>query len=142
MITADLGTLELQEEWSDADPSARFRSAFPLHRGTGTARSTVVYFELAPGGAVGTHADSVEEIVLVLEGAVRVVLDGEEGTLSAGQMALVPARVPHAVHNDGDSPARCVGFFAGGRVVSTFEHALVPSGMREFDTDALEPPSG
>ena len=137
MISVGLATLELQEEWSEADPSARFRSAFPLHRGSGAASSTVVYFELAPGGAVSTHTDSAEEVVLVLEGTVRIVLDGEEGALSAGEMALVPAMVPHAVHNDGDAGARCVGFFAGGRVVSTFEHALVPSGMREFDTDAL-----
>jgi quercetin dioxygenase-like cupin family protein len=137
VISADTANLDLQEEWSEADPSERFRSAFPLHRGAGTAHSTVVYFELDPGGAVSTHADSVEEILLVLDGAVRVELDGERGVLAAGAMAVVPAGVPHAVHNDGEVPARCVGFFAGGRVVSTFEHALVPSGMREFDTAAL-----
>lgn len=137
MISADLETLELQEERSEADPSARFRSAFPLHRGTGTADSAVVYFELAPGGAVSTHTDSAEEVVLVLEGTVRVVVGDEQGTLSAGALALVPARVPHSVHNEGDATARCVGFFAAGRVVSTFEHVLVPSGMREFDTGEL-----
>jgi quercetin dioxygenase-like cupin family protein len=137
VISAALEQLDLMEEWSEADPSERFRSAFPLHRGVGAVDSTVVYFELAQGGAVGTHTDSVEEVVLVLEGTVRIVLDGEAGTLSAGELALVPARVPHSVHNAANVPARCVGFFSGGRVVSTFEHALVPSGMREFDTDAL-----
>lgn len=137
MISADLGTLDLQEECSVADPSARFRSAFPLHRGAGTAHSALVYFELAPGGAVSTHTDSLEEIVLVLEGTVRIVLAAEEEALSAGQMALVPSMVPHSVHNQGSAPARCVGFFAGARVISTFDEPLVPSGMREFDTDAL-----
>jgi quercetin dioxygenase-like cupin family protein len=137
MIKASLTGPELQDEWSDADPSIRLRSTFPLHRGTGAENSTVVYFELEPGKQIGTHTDSVEEVVLLLEGTVGVTVDGEEGKLSAGELALVPAMAPHTVRNIGSGPARGVGFFAAARVVSTFEHELSPSGLRVFDTAEL-----
>jgi quercetin dioxygenase-like cupin family protein len=137
MITANLNTLELQEEWAEEDSSLRLRSTFALHKGTGAEHSTVVYFELESGKAVGTHTDSAEEVVLVLEGTVQVTLGEEQGQLSAGELALVPARAPHSLRNVGTRTARCVGFFAGARVISTFEHALIPSGLRVFDTDEL-----
>jgi mannose-6-phosphate isomerase-like protein (cupin superfamily) len=137
MITVNLSQLELQEEWSEQDPSDRLRSAFALYRGMGSRDASVVYFELEPGGAVATHTDSAEEVVLVLEGTVQVTLEDEQGALSAGECALVPAMVPHSVRNTGTVTARCIGFFAGAHVVSTFEHPLLPSGMRVFDTNEL-----
>jgi quercetin dioxygenase-like cupin family protein len=137
MIAADLHTLELQEEWSEEDSTLRLKSAFALHQGAGTEHSAVVYFELEPGNEVGTHTDSAEEVVLVLEGTVQVSLGDEQGQLSAGELALVPAMVPHSVRNVGSGAARCIGFFAGARVVSTFEQPLMPSGLRVFDTDEL-----
>jgi len=88
MIIVNLGRLELQEEWSEHDPSERLRSAFALHRGMGTDQASVVYFELEPGGAVGTHTDSAEEVVLVLEGAVQIAL---------GDWRLLPRRTRQRV---------------------------------------------
>jgi quercetin dioxygenase-like cupin family protein len=137
MITVNLRHLELQEEWSEQDPSQRLRSAFPLYKGMGSENSSVVYFELEPGGAVATHTDSAEEVVLVLEGAVQVTLGEEQGMLSGGELALVPAMVPHSVRNIGTETARAIGFFAAAHVVSTFDQPLLPSGLRVFDTDEL-----
>jgi quercetin dioxygenase-like cupin family protein len=137
MIIVKLGQLELQEEWSEQDPSDRLRSAFALHKGMGSEQSAVVYFELEPGGAVGTHTDSAEEVVLVVEGVVQVTLGAEQGTLSAGELALVPAMVPHSVHNKGTVTARAIGFFASAHVISTFEQPLLPSGLSVFDTAEL-----
>jgi quercetin dioxygenase-like cupin family protein len=137
MITVNLGQLELQEEWSEQDPSERLWSAFALHKGMGSDQASVVYFELEPGGAVGTHTDSAEEVVLVLEGTVRITLGDEQGILSTGEFALVPAMVPHSVRNTGRVAARAIGFFASARVISSFEHPLLPSGLQVFDTDEL-----
>jgi quercetin dioxygenase-like cupin family protein len=137
MITVNLRQLELQEEWSALNPSDRLWSAFALHKGMGSKHSSVVYFELQPGGAVGTHTDSAEEVVLVLEGTVQVTLGDEQGMLSSGELALVPAMVPHSVRNTGTETARAIGFFAAAHVVSTFEHPLLPSGLQVFDTDKL-----
>jgi quercetin dioxygenase-like cupin family protein len=137
MIAVNLGELELQEEWSEHDPSERLRSAFALHKGMGSDHTSIVYFELEPGGAVGTHTDSAEEVVLVLEGTVQVTLGDEQGRLSTGELALVPAMVPHSVRNTGPVTARAIGFFASKRVISTFEQPLLPSGLQVFDTDEL-----
>lgn len=137
MITVKLDSLDPMEGWSASDTTMRFRSAFPLHAAAGTDRTSVVYFEVDPGGALPTHTDSVEEVVLVLDGEVDVQLGEARGHLSAGELALVPAMVPHSVHNHGTSVARCVGFFAGARVVTTFADALMPPGIRTFDTDHL-----
>ncbi len=137
MISVSLRSLELQEEWSEHDASERLRSAFALYKRMGTEHSTVIYFELEPGNAVGTHTDSAEEIVLLLEGTVEVTLGDKRGELSAGAIALVPAMVPHSIRNVGDQTARAVGFFTSARVISTFEQPLMPSGLREFDTDEL-----
>lgn len=137
MITVNLRQLDLQEEWSAPNPADRLQSAFALYKGMGSRQSSVVYFELEPGGAVATHTDSAEEVVLVLDGTVQVTLGDEQGTLSRGELALVPAMVPHSVRNTGTETARAVGFFAGAHVVSTFEHPLQPSGLQVFDTDDL-----
>lgn len=137
MIAVDLHKLELQEEWNEQDSRERLRSAFALYRGVGSEHSTVVYFELEPGGAVSTHTDSAEEVVLILEGTVQVTLGDEQGELSAGELALVPAMVPHSVRNLGRETARAVGFFTSARVISTFEQPLMPSGLRVFDTAEL-----
>jgi quercetin dioxygenase-like cupin family protein len=137
MITVNLGQLELQEEWGEQDPSERLRSAFALHKGMGSDHASVVYFELEPGGAVGTHTDSAEEVILVLEGTVQVTLGDEQGMLSTGELTLVPAMVPHSVRNTGTVTVRAVGFFASAHVISTFERPLLPSGLQVFDTDEL-----
>jgi quercetin dioxygenase-like cupin family protein len=137
MIIVNLGQLELQEEWSEQDPSERLRSAFALHKGTGSDHASVVYFELEPGGAVGTHTDSADEVVLVLEGKVRITLGDEKSVLSSGELTLVPGMVPHSVRNTGTGKARGIGFFASAHVISTFEQPLLPSGLRVFDTDEL-----
>jgi hypothetical protein len=45
----------------------------------------------------------------------------------------------HAVRNEGSTVARCVGFFSGARVQSTFADALMPPGFRTFDTGDIPP---
>jgi mannose-6-phosphate isomerase-like protein (cupin superfamily) len=71
-----------------------------------------IALELQPGGAVGTHTDSAEEVVLVLEGTVQVTLGDAQGMLSSGEFALVPVMVPHSVRNTGMETARAIGFFS------------------------------
>lgn len=82
----------------------------------------------------GTHTDSAEEILLVLAGTVEVRLGEERGTLGQGAAALIPALVPHSVHNSRTETARCVGFFAAAAVVSTFDQPLMPFGQQAVGT--------
>ena len=58
----------------------------------------------------------------------------EQGHVSAGEMAVVPAMVPHALRNVGDETVRVVGFFSSNVVMSTFDQPMMPFGQRVVGT--------
>lgn len=134
MIAERIDQLELVEVWYENDPTMRLRVNFPFFLGTGTKSTAVVYFEIDPGFRLGTHTDSAEEILLILEGEAEVSLGDERGRLSAGEMALVPAMVPHGLRNAGDETVRVVGFFSSNVIVSTFDQPMMPFGQRVLGT--------
>lgn len=142
MIAVRLQDLVLLEGWQEHDPALRNKVAFPLYAVTGTSQSSTVYFELEPGKALGTHTDSAEEILLVLGGTVEVTVGAETVTASQGTLALVPAMVPHGVRNVGAETARCLGFFAAPRVVSTFTRPIMPLGQQEAGMPPIPAPDG
>lgn len=134
MIAEKTSELELMEGWYEDDPTMRIRVNFPFFLGNGTKSTAVVYFEVEPGCRLGTHTDSVEEILLILEGEAEVSLGDEQDCLSAGEMALVPAMVPHGLRNTGDETVRVVGFFSSNVVVSTFDQPMMPINQRVLGT--------
>lgn len=119
------------------DRTARVQGAFPFSAVTGNTSTAVVYFELAPGCRLPTHTDSAEELLLILSGTAELAVGDEQGKALAGDMALVPAMVPHSVRNVGDELVRVVGFFGSSTVMSTFGQPLVP-----LDQPAGAPPFG
>ena len=134
VISARIGELELLEGSYEDDPTMRVKVNFPFYVGTGTKNSAVVYFELEPGHRLGTHTDSAEEILLILEGEAEATVGDEQGRVSAGDMAVVPAMVPHALRNVGDETVRVVGFFSSNVIVSTFDQPMMPFGQRVVGT--------
>jgi quercetin dioxygenase-like cupin family protein len=134
VIAETIEDLELMEVWYETDPTMRLKVNFPLFLGTGTKNTAVVYFEIEPGYRLGTHTDSAEEILLILEGEVEVSLGEEEGRLSAGQMAVVPAMVPHGMRNVGEERVRVAGFFSSNVLVSTFDKPMMPFNQRVLGT--------
>src|ERR671911_88751 len=114
------------ELWYEDDPTMRVKANFPFFVGTGTKNTAVVYFELEPGHRLGTHTDSAEEILLILGGTAEVSVGDEQGQVSAGEMALVPAMVPHSMRNVGDETVRVVGFLSSATNMATFDQPLVP----------------
>jgi quercetin dioxygenase-like cupin family protein len=134
MITADLNNLELTAFRAENEPSQACRSTFPTLGALGTENSAMVYFELDEGHNLGRHTDSVEEILLVLEGTVEVTVGSERGQLSAGQIGLVPTMVPHDLRNIGKGTARVVGFFGAPNIVATFDNTWQPTGSNQVDT--------
>ena len=134
MIAERIEELELVEVWYENDPTMRLKVNFPFFLGTGTKSTAVVYFEVEPGYRLGTHTDSAEEILVILEGEAEVSLGDERGRLSAGEMALVPAMEPHGLRNAGEDTVRVVGFFSSNVVVSTFDQPVMPLGQRVVGT--------
>jgi quercetin dioxygenase-like cupin family protein len=132
MYTVQLSELELPEAGYENDPTMRAKGTSPFSAATGTKNTAVVYFEIEPGHRLGTHTDSAEELLLILGGEAEVSVGDEQGQVSAGEMALVPAMVPHSMRNVGDETLRVVGFFSSSTVMSTFDQPVVPMG---------EPPS-
>ena len=138
MEKVTLADLELIEAWSDTDERRGARFNFPMFSSTGARASAVVYCEVDPGKHLGMHTDSAEEVVLVVEGSAEVVVGRERGRLETGEMALVPAMVPHDVICAGDQPVRFVGWFASATVVSVFDEPFAPIGKRVLGTPLPE----
>ena len=74
-------------------------------------QETVVnVLEMAPGVAAPWHMHpAAQEILFVIDGSVTVEIEGQ-GTkvLNAGEIALMPAEVPHLARNDGTRGARAL----------------------------------
>jgi quercetin dioxygenase-like cupin family protein len=134
MQTTDPQRLELLPAHHADDPGNVVRAAWPVHRGTGARSTAAVYFELDRGMRLGRHTDSGEEILIVLEGSVEVVVGAERRALAAGELAVVPAEVPHDVIGTGAGSARVLGVFPASTVVSVFDDAWVPYGTRVLGT--------
>lgn len=128
MLTASTPELALDDAWLDTDPRKRIRVAFPVSRATGAEHTAVVYFEVAPGDRLATHTDSAEEILYIVSGEGEAELGDERGAVRAGDLAVIPAMVPHAVVNTGDEPLKVVGFFCESEITSEFEAPLQPMG--------------
>ena len=126
MHTVDTRTMALMEGWFDEDESVHFRANFALHRDNGAVDSAAVVIELEPGKALGEHADSPEEILLVMQGTVEFQVGGEHQLATPGTVAVVPAMVPHSMRNVGESTARVIGFFPSPKVVAEFVAPIRP----------------
>jgi quercetin dioxygenase-like cupin family protein len=130
MLTARTTELELLEGWVDSDPEhARVRFAFPINKGAGSHDSAIVYFEVEPGNRLPRHTDSAEEILYIVAGEAEAEVGDERGRLTAGDLAVIPAMVPHGLANVGTDTVRVVGFFSEAEIVSSFDEPIQPVGL-------------
>jgi quercetin dioxygenase-like cupin family protein len=140
MLTAKTSELELMQGWFDSDPEhTRVRVTFPLNKWAGSADSAAVYFEIEPGNRLAEHTDSAEEILYVVAGDAEAQVGDEHGRLSAGELAVIPAMVPHAVVNVGSEIVKIVGFFSQSEVISTFNESVQPFGATVLNQGAPPP---
>ncbi len=140
MLTAATHRLDLMNVWFDSDPeSARVSAAFPINRAAGSRDSAVVYFEIAPGDRLPVHTDSAEETLYIVAGEAQAEVGDESGRLTAGDLALIPAMVPHGLVNVGDRTVKVVGFFSESTVTSTFREPIQPIGSPVVEQGAPAP---
>lgn len=59
---------------------------------------TLTLFAFDQDEEISTHESEGDALLSVLEGSARVLLDGEEHLVKAGETILMPRRVPHAVY--------------------------------------------
>ena len=129
MLTVDTTTLELMQVWWESAPNQRVRVTFPINRFAGSEDSAVVYFEIAPGDRLPLHTDSAEEILYIVSGELEAQVGDERGRLKAGELAVIPAMVPHGAVNTGDETVKVVGFFSAAEITSTFDEPIQPLGV-------------
>ncbi len=59
--------------------------------------------------------------------------------VAAGDLAVIPAMVPHGVKNVGDEPLKVVGFFSEATIVSSFDEPIQPVGLSVLEQGAPAP---
>jgi quercetin dioxygenase-like cupin family protein len=142
MLTVKTPDLELAQGWFDSDPErARVRVAFPINTWAGASDSAVVYFEVQPGDRLPRHTDSAEEVLYIVAGEAQVEGGDEHGPLSAGDLAVIPAMVPHGLVNVGTETLKVVGFFSESEIISRFDEPVQPFGMAVLNQGAPAPVS-
>ena len=139
MLHVDTTQLELSEVWWESAPNQRVNVTFPINRFAGSEDSAVVYFEVAPGDRLPLHTDSAEEILYIVSGELEAQLGDERGLVSAGDLVVIPARVPHGAVNSGDETAKVVGFFSESEITSTFDEPIQPLGTAQVVQGATAP---
>ncbi len=138
MVTVDLNKLELNEFIAKSNPGQRCKATFPMLGMMGTKNSAMVLVELAPGEELGTHTDSAEEILLVLEGKIEATVEKEKVEATKDELILVPKMIPHNFKNTGNTTARVLGFFGGANnIVATFENVWSPTESNTVDTSLI-----
>jgi mannose-6-phosphate isomerase-like protein (cupin superfamily) len=80
-----------------------------------SGRSQVAMMELAPGKATGEDAESHEgsdQVLLLLRGAVKGQMEGDEVTLREGQFVVIPAGKKHRFVNESADAALTFNVYA------------------------------
>lgn len=59
---------------------------------------TVTLFAFGAGQGLSEHSAPYDALVYVIEGRAQVSIGGQANEVAAGQMIIMPADVPHALH--------------------------------------------
>jgi quercetin dioxygenase-like cupin family protein len=62
---------------------------------------SVRVFAFAEGEGLSEHTAPFDAVVQILEGEVRLTLSGVDHHLAAGEIIIMPAGAPHALHSEG-----------------------------------------
>ncbi|MDO9044738.1 MAG: cupin domain-containing protein [Methanobacteriaceae archaeon] len=59
---------------------------------------TVTIFAFDKGEGLSEHSAPFDAMVHIVDGTARITLGGEENTVEKGEIIIMPANVPHALH--------------------------------------------
>lgn len=72
-------------------------------------------------------------------GAAEAEVGDEHGRLTAGDLAVIPAMVPHGLLNVGSETVKVVGFFSESEIISTFNEPMQPIGAAVLNQGSPPP---
>ena len=58
---------------------------------------TIALFAFDIGQKLSEHQTPYDAVVQVIDGKAKILIGGEEKNVSAGQIIIMPANIPHAV---------------------------------------------
>lgn len=59
-------------------------------------KAMVAQVFIAKGGVVPTHQHESEQLTYIMEGALKLVVEGREVVVRKGEVLLIPSNVPHS----------------------------------------------
>jgi len=63
-----------------------------------TNAGTVTLFAFSEGEGLSEHTAPFDAILYVMDGDARIVIDGTVHLMTAGELIIMPANIPHAVY--------------------------------------------
>jgi mannose-6-phosphate isomerase-like protein (cupin superfamily) len=84
----------------------------------GNAPLSIIFVDAPPGSGPGLHRHPYAEVFIVQEGKATFTVGDATEEVSAGQIAVAPANVPHKFVNSGSSPLRQIDIHANDRFVT------------------------
>lgn len=93
-----------QQTMIDQTEGYQISSVFPYHE---AHKTEILNLELAPRARLSNsgHRNGVDEVVLLVSGAVHLMLGDESLHLEAGDAVRFKGELAHAFDNEGDEPA-------------------------------------
>lgn len=79
--------------------------------GDGTTSTDASLSQVGVGTGAPLHTHEDDELIVVLDGSLRVRIGDEYTDVGADHTIVVPPGVPHGFEATGESPARILGFF-------------------------------
>lgn len=74
--------------------------------------SQLVLMALQPGEEIGAEVHEVDQLLYIVKGEGKTVLDGDGSKIEEGTVVCVPAGVRHNVVNTGDEPLKLFTVYA------------------------------
>jgi quercetin dioxygenase-like cupin family protein len=59
---------------------------------------TLTLFSFAAGQGLSEHTSPYDATVYILEGKAEIVINGESIEAAAGELVIMPAKLPHSLH--------------------------------------------
>jgi quercetin dioxygenase-like cupin family protein len=59
---------------------------------------TITLFSFDKGQGLSEHISPFDAVIHILDGTAKITIGGEENFVNAGEMIIMPANVPHALH--------------------------------------------
>src|SRR3954462_1868272 len=80
---------------------------------------SIYFVDAPPGQGPGLHTHPYVETIIILEGTARLTVRDQERSVTAGEIAVVPAETPHKFVNIGPNNLRQIDVHGSPQFIQT-----------------------